>query len=230
MKVKPDKTRFLRITVLVIALLIAVVLLAVDAIGMRGIFCSFGYRSDCGRSGVIYFPPATSVTAKQHNFHVVVPGIWRSAQPNEESLLRMKLYGLKTIVNLRGSEAIESWERKFAKQLGIQYYHFPLDARKEVPLKTLDAILSVLSDPANQPVLFHCHAGKDRTGMVAAAYKIAHASEAFTDIHREMLMYGYDEPGYPAMMKTLRNWCMANGKTDVAREIELIEELNQRRK
>jgi protein-tyrosine phosphatase len=29
-------------------------------------------------------------------------------------------------------------------------------------------VLQVVADPANQPVVFHCAAGKDRTGLVAA--------------------------------------------------------------
>jgi protein-tyrosine phosphatase len=30
------------------------------------------------------------------------------------------------------------------------------------------AVLEVVADPSNQPVVFHCAAGKDRTGLVAA--------------------------------------------------------------
>ena len=147
-----------------------------------------------------------------------------SAKLNPESLKRMKTYGLKTIINLRLDEEKEPWEDSLAKQLGIQSFHFPFSPYKAVPVKTVDAVLSILSDPARQPVLVHCTGGRDRSGLIMAAYRIAHKEWTFQDIYQEMMMYGYDEAHCPPMLESLRLWSAAQGRPEVAQEIALKEQ------
>lgn len=194
-------------------------LLALDAFRSQGIFHYFSRKCSCAAKGAF----GNSVVAVQRNFHVVAPGVWRSAQPNSESLRKMKSYGLKTLVNLRLDGEAEPWENKLAGELGIRYYSFPFSGAQVVPAKTVDDVLSILSDPKQQPVLIHCGAGKDRTGMLIAAYRITKAGWPFRDIYQEMRMYGYDEIQFPEMLRTLRLWSGAQGRFDVAQEIALIE-------
>ncbi len=165
--------------------------------------------------------PATSVVRVQPNFHIVAPGIWRSAKVNPESLTLMKTYGLKTIVNLRLDGETEPWEDTYAKKLGVQCFHFPLSTDKVVPSKTVDAVLSILSDPARQPVLVHCTGGRDRSGMIVAAYRIANTNWVFSDIFKEMMMYGYDAIRHSAMLETLEFWSTTRGRPEVAQEVAL---------
>lgn len=210
-----------RFGVLVGVLAILVCLLLTDAFRCQGIFKYFS--SKCSSMVKALSAPSTSVVAVQRNFHVVAPGVWRSAQPNPESLRKMKLHGLKTLVNLRLDGEAEPWENELAGELGVRYYQFPLSASLVVPVKTVDAVLSILSDPKYQPVLIHCHAGKDRTGMIVAAYKIENTGWPFRDIYQEMKMYGYDEILFPEMLKTLRLWSAAHGRLQEAQEIALVE-------
>ena len=150
--------------------------------------------------------PATSVVDKQYNFHLVTPGLWRSAQPGRASLQRMKSYGLKTIVNMRTEPYIDQWESKLAKKLNIRYYPFPIDLRQPPNPAVIRQILSVICDPANQPVLIHCAGGKDRTGMMTAIYRLEVEHMKFEDVRKEMLMCGYDEKRYPYLIETVRAW------------------------
>lgn len=231
MKIKRGKKRTLKIPVLLGILLLGVAgwFVAHPIVG-KNIFCSFSHKMRSTDGVLVYVAPPHSVSAKQHNFHVVSPGVWRSAQPSKKSLLRMKTYGLKTVVNLRSGRAIERWERETTESLGIRHYHFPMSARKEVPIKTIDAVLSVISDPAKQPALVHCRAGKDRTGLMVAAYKISQNPQAsFRDIYQEMLMYGYDEKKYPTILISLRKWAEARGHTEIARDIEFQEKAFQKK-
>lgn len=87
--------------------------------------------------------------------------------------------GLRTVVDLRrGAEA--AFELVDWAALGIAHERWPIVADVESswharyaayltarPETVVGAVRRVL-DPTSQPVLFHCAAGKDRTGVVAA--------------------------------------------------------------
>ncbi len=150
--------------------------------------------------------PSTAVVHKQFNFHVVAPGVWRSGATNKRTIKRMQQHGLKTIVNFKRNEFYHRKERRTAQKLGIQYYHYPMDPKAEPNEQVLNEILDVISNPANQPVLIHCQSGKDRTGLIAALYKLKYTDVAFEAAYQEMLMYGYNEKRYPQIVRTLRSW------------------------
>jgi len=153
-----------------------------------------------------YIPPATSVVDKQFNFHIVDSTLWRSAQPNSESLKRMKSFGLKTIINLRSDSVTNKWEKKIADSLNLNYYNFPLDSRKEQDPDEINLILNIILQKKNQPVLVHCLGGKDRTGLISALYKLQKGNKTLNEIHKEMLMYGYNEEKYPKIYEFVKKW------------------------
>jgi len=152
----------------------------------------------------------TSIVYEQFNFHVVYPGLWRSSQPTEESITRMKRYGLKTIINLRCDKSVDLWEKQLADKMGIKYYNFPMSAREYQNDQQLMEILNLMHDPSNQPVLIHCHSGKDRTGLLIALYKLQFNNAKFDDVHKEMLMYGYSQKTFPGIIKTIAEWDRSN--------------------
>ncbi len=109
-----------------------------------------------------------------HNFHTVSAGLlYRSAQMDAASLERtVREHGIKTIINLRGCPAGESWyrdETNTARELGVQHYDFGLSASREVRDDEMDQILATIRT-APKPVLIHCKSGADRTGLVSALY------------------------------------------------------------
>ena len=154
----------------------------------------------------IYIPPNTSVSDKQFNFHIVDDGIWRSAQPSIESIAVMKRHGLKTIVNLRGSEENHLWESRICDSLGIQYFHIPMDGREVPDTADLNTVLRVIENQQNQPVMYHCLGGKDRTGIVTAIYRLKNSDVEFEEVHAEMLMYGYNEEEFPHLAEFAKRW------------------------
>ncbi len=111
-------------------------------------------------------------------FACISPGVlYRSGQPDGGDLKELvALYGIKTVVNLRGSEKTAARsdgaaEIAFAREHNIhlvfQHYGASGDVMKEVR-----DFLRLVSDPVNQPVLVHCAEGKERSGVMAAAYRI----------------------------------------------------------
>lgn len=152
-----------------------------------------------------YIPPPLSVVDKQFNFHLVDKNVWRSSQPNPESIKRMKEHGLKSIINLRGDEQTDIWEKKLSDSLGINYFSKPMDATKEQDLEYLKEILLIVEDENNQPVLIHCLGGKDRTGLIVGMYKLKHTDISMEELRKETIMYGHDKK-YESIFRTLEIW------------------------
>ncbi len=153
-----------------------------------------------------YIPPETSVSDKQFNFHIVDDGIWRSAQPSIESIAVMKKHGLKTIINLRADKENHLWESRVCDSLGIQYYHLPMDGREVPDTADINKILRVIENQQNQPVMYHCLGGKDRTGIVTAIYRLKNSDIGFKEVHTEMLIYGYNEEEFPHLAEFAKRW------------------------
>ena len=153
-----------------------------------------------------YIPPETSVSDKQVKFHIVDDAIWRSAQPSIESIDVMKKHGLKTIINMRGSEENHLWESRICDSLDIQYFHMPMDGREVPDTADLNNILRIIENQQNQPIMYHCLGGKDRTGIVTAIYRLKNYDVSFEEVHKEMLMYGYNEEEFPQLAEFVKNY------------------------
>ncbi|AWC25212.1 Protein tyrosine/serine phosphatase [Aminobacter sp. MSH1] len=111
------------------------------------------------------------------NFHPVVANeLYRSAQPTAADIASyQKMYGVKTIVNLRGENTGSPWydaEIAEAKQLGITHVDFRMSARRELTQAEAGDLIGIL-EQAEKPVLIHCKAGADRSGLAAALYVAA---------------------------------------------------------
>ena len=96
---------------------------------------------------------------------------------------------LTSVINLRRNKAGQQKEVSLLSDAGIKYYNAPFFSyqqeelgldfsnmgeaflfrirHKEYAKPIIDA-LEIIADPKNLPLLFHCGAGKDRSGLVAA--------------------------------------------------------------
>jgi protein tyrosine/serine phosphatase len=108
------------------------------------------------------------------NFHTVVPGeFYRSAQPSASQLEDYaSRYGIKTVINLRGKNDKAAWyneEIAVAERLGIQHIDFAMSASAIVTHDVAEQLVEVMKS-APKPILIHCKAGADRSGIVSAIY------------------------------------------------------------
>lgn len=149
--------------------------------------------------------PTAAVETAPHlvpNFDKVAEGIWRGAAPSDEALEALAVDGVKTIVDLRmDGSGVEKEEIK-AKELGIRYYHFPLGFSKPANEK-LKTILSIMTNPTNQPVFIHCRQGADRTGMLVGLYRRIWSGWSFRQTWREMREHHF-KPFLTAMKKQVK--------------------------
>jgi protein-tyrosine phosphatase len=96
-------------------------------------------------------------------------------------------YGVRTVIDLRGHEEIAKEPNPFAGAAAVRYLHLPLQSAVTIALmhrvetgEIADRLIVDLSrthvvrvfraiaNATPGAVLFHCYAGKDRTGIVAA--------------------------------------------------------------
>ncbi len=108
------------------------------------------------------------------NFHEVHAGtLYRSAQPSADALADyVKLHGIKTVINLRGAHPGRNWydsEIAASESLGITHVDFAMSDRVELSFDRSMELLALMRD-AEKPLLIHCKAGADRTGLASVLY------------------------------------------------------------
>ena len=122
-------------------------------------------------------------------FQQVSEKLYRSGQPREGSLSRLRELGINTIINLRGTSKRTRAEEAEARDLGLNYYNVALPNWGRPQNKRVERILEIIAAPENGRVLVHCREGVDRTGMIVAIYRMRHegwsSNEALAEWERQ---------------------------------------------
>lgn len=135
------------------------------------------------------------------NVGQVAPGIIRGAQPMADGYATLKAMGINTVVNLRKHHG----ERKAVETAGMRYVAIPMSYWWVVEPALVRKALSVLADPANQPVFIHCSTGLDRTGVVVAVYRMEVDGWSREEALQEMEAFGFHDIWFE-LKKTVREW------------------------
>lgn len=129
---------------------------------------------------------AVAVEAKGvTNFYRVEPDLYRSARPSPEGYRELAALGVKTILDVEsaGDDGV-------AAGTSIRLFHVPMSAFGLRDDRVLEA-MRILADPANRPIVIHCHHGADRTGAMMALYRVVVEGWSKDDALREMNEGGY---------------------------------------
>ena len=124
------------------------------------------------------------------NFDRVNEHLYRGAQPRAGGLSKLKGFGVKTVINLRGAGAEADAERAEAEALGLRYFQVPLGGFSRPDDAQVGRALALIEAPENWPVFVHCKHGEDRTGVVVAAHRIAHEGWAYREAIGEANRHG----------------------------------------
>lgn len=142
------------------------------------------------------------------NFHVVAPGqAYRSAQPSADWLRRtMAREGIRSVVNLRGDGHESSWyqdERQAVLDRGGCFENVMLSAAFAPHQRDLRLLVRVL-DGLPKPVLIHCRAGADRSGLAAVIYLLLYTDTPMDEARRQLSWrYGHIACGRSACLQNV---------------------------
>ncbi|OGQ17889.1 MAG: hypothetical protein A3B70_02710 [Deltaproteobacteria bacterium RIFCSPHIGHO2_02_FULL_40_11] len=136
------------------------------------------------------------------NFGTIVQGrFYRSAQPDRDDLkYYAKKYKIRTILNLRFQRNIESFEVSFANKKGIQFISIPMDPDEPPTPEQLNQYFDLLLNGENYPIWMHCKGGADRTGIMAALYRIEFLGWSKNDAITEMISFFHFPPAHPNLI------------------------------
>lgn len=157
---------------------------------------------------ILFASPITF--AQIDNFHNVVPGIDRSGRPTSEEVSWVADNSYRSLLNLEAGNISQKPsyvkdEEQQAAQEGLQFFHIPMHPTQGPTKDQIDQAHAILLDPKNQPILVHCHYGKDRTGMVIAAYRMKYQGWTYGEAVKEMKSYGFS-PFFSSWLPLLRQY------------------------
>ncbi len=163
------------------------------------------------KTPVVPHPPAKAERIKVDGidrFARMDTDVYRGASPTEEGLRALAREHIKTLICLRDEVPYE----KAAQELGFRIEHIPLPVFDTPKRETILRFLEIATDPSAKPVFFHCRYGEERTGIMAAVYRMQVQGWSEEMALAEMKDFGFS-PEYLDLKKTIKFYREAGRKT-----------------
>lgn len=126
------------------------------------------------------------------NFHQVEKGVvyrssWLGSEKLEQAVDRL---GVKSVLNLCGEQPGAAWyegEVEVSRRRGVKFVSLALSANTALDASQVAKLAEVVRD-APKPLLIHCRAGSDRTGLASAIY-VALRGGSLRDAQDQLSLY-----------------------------------------
>ncbi|MCF7499871.1 protein tyrosine phosphatase family protein [Pseudoalteromonas sp. L1] len=92
-----------------------------------------------------------------------------SGQPNQTDFAKLKELGVENIINLRGDNETNWSEQDLVTELGMNYYHIPVQSKADITIENATKLQNLLNEHQQQTTLLHC-ASSNRVGALVALY------------------------------------------------------------
>ena len=129
-------------------------------------------------------------------FAAVVEGrLYRCGQITPRQLEHVtREYEIRTVLSLLSPNAPESvTEREAAARLGLRWVNVPLPGNAASTPEDRQKIKATLFDPDAAPLLVHCAAGTNRTGLAVGMYRLHQQGWTVAQVLEEMRRYGFED-------------------------------------
>jgi uncharacterized protein (TIGR01244 family) len=121
------------------------------------------------------------------NLYQITPTLYRSAQPEQRDAAQLQKLGIRTIINFRADHSDES----VLNLSGVKLVRIPINTWSIGDDQIVSALHAIKQAQKDGPVLIHCQHGADRTGTVAAMYRILEQGWTREQALRELKEGGY---------------------------------------
>ena len=146
-----------------------------------------GYAKDTQESTA---PAAKAPAVHIDNFGRINEHYYRGAQPAGQDFSDLAKLGIKTIIDLTNGDG-DTNEQRLAESVGMKFVNIAMSTRVVPTVEQIATFLSLVNDPAKQPVYVHCVGGRHRTGVMTAIYRMTSDRWAGDQAFKEMKSYKY---------------------------------------
>jgi len=133
------------------------------------------------------------------NLHQVTPALYRSAKLDSSDVAQLQALGVKTVISLRSFHS----DTQVLEGSGIRAVRIPINTWAIRDKHVVETIRSIRAAEQQGPVLLHCLHGADRTGMMAAMYRMLYQGWPREKAIDELKNGGY---GYHAVWKNIESY------------------------
>jgi protein tyrosine/serine phosphatase len=137
------------------------------------------------------------------NFGQISPGYYRGGQPKGRDYTDLAALGVHTVINLTSDDA-RTDEKAMVEGAGMAYVQIPMTTHEPPTSLELARFLSIVNDPAQQPVFVHCVGGRHRTGIMTAVYRMTQdgwtSDQAFNEMKKFKFGASYLHPEFKAFV------------------------------
>lgn len=126
--------------------------------------------------------------AKDYNLYQMSPTLYRSSLPDGGTLPWLTKLRIGTVINF-----LPESDQRWLSTPGIEQVQLPYRTNHVDDSDILRALRAVQAAEAKGPVLMHCKHGSDRTGLVAAMYRVVVQGWSKEDALNEMTEGGFGD-------------------------------------
>ncbi|TWD47880.1 tyrosine-protein phosphatase [Pseudomonas sp. SJZ131] len=128
---------------------------------------------------------------RQYNLFRMTPNLYRSALPDSGVVPLLATLKVKTVVNFL-PEADSRW----LAVPGINQIQMPYRTNHVDDAQIIAALRTLQTAESDGPVLMHCKHGSDRTGLIAAMYRVVVQGWSKEDALNEMTTGGFGDSSH----------------------------------
>ena len=122
----------------------------------------------------------------RYNLFQMSPTLYRSALPDSAAVPLLEKLGIATVINFL-PESDSSW----LARPDIERVQLPYRTNHVDDADVIKALRTIQTAEAKGPVLMHCKHGSDRTGLMAAMYRVVIQGWSKEDALNEMTLGGF---------------------------------------
>lgn len=135
-------------------------------------------------------------------------GVWRGAAPDIESLKKQGIFSVLSLETYTRELIFGNPNREMLDcfNAGITYFNLELSGIFPPRKEDIALALRILILDELRPIYFHCRAGLERTGFLAAVYRMQYQGWTFDAAYAEWKQMGCRWPTYWLWKSALKKW------------------------